>query len=339
MRFRGLYFLKDIKIFGLMILIPLMLITLENLYSPWFIYHKPAIEGMIIDKDSRQPLEGVVAVAYYYKSTWWVMGNDDTLIMVKETLSDKKGSFKIPSYTTLIHPMSTASYMGVLFYRPGYVPFWYETRKPISGDIFYRTEKSYFRENSIELSKLTSKEERIKRVPDQITDNDIDKPSYLKNQKLLIDLIDKERDDLCLEELYLPRLRKFIQRYQNINRPAYKIGDVGYDPSPGPGYSVSSISSGTKMEAILQDPKKGITKTVIEGTELEDGWRVISISEFIVVLERVTKIDKCQNRILRAMLAKPAPPIVTKPIAPMLRAPSLSGPGLSRRFFPPTSKN
>jgi len=133
-------------------------------------------------------------------------GNSDVM-KVKETLTDKKGEFYFPPYTTLIQPFSTEDKAEFIFFKPGYGGPIY-TSKEMTPD----NEENYFSKEIgstgqlvgaidnnfvvifgiVELSKLKTKEERLNASRISITDND-------KNEApLLYKALDEERKSLGL---------------------------------------------------------------------------------------------------------------------------------------------
>ena len=89
--------------------------------ASWLFYHKPAFEGQILDAETKQPIEGAVVAALYHKWTIGLgAGSTRPLIHVKETLTDKDGKFRIPSYTTLIQPFSGSDDVDFIIYKPGF---------------------------------------------------------------------------------------------------------------------------------------------------------------------------------------------------------------------------
>lgn len=84
------------------------------------IYHKPPFQGQILDRDTKQPIEGAVVVAVYEKTHHGFEPLTHSF-HVREALTDKEGKFRIPSYTSLIMPIYTTE-ASVIFtiYKPGY---------------------------------------------------------------------------------------------------------------------------------------------------------------------------------------------------------------------------
>jgi hypothetical protein len=90
-------------------------------------YHKPEFKGQVIDAENKQPIEGAVVVAVYSKMTMGIPEHYSSIINVRETLTDKEGKFRIPSYTTIIQPFSWGMSWGeranFIIFKPGYGSF------------------------------------------------------------------------------------------------------------------------------------------------------------------------------------------------------------------------
>jgi hypothetical protein len=90
----------------------------------WFIfYHKPEYRGRVIDAETKAPIEGAVVVVMYYKQ--FIMGlaesGKESIMKVKETLTDSKGEFYFPSDTGLMPFFSTETFTDFIIYKPGYL--------------------------------------------------------------------------------------------------------------------------------------------------------------------------------------------------------------------------
>jgi hypothetical protein len=87
-----------------------------------FIYHKPEFTGQILDKETKQPIEGAVVMAVYNKQDMGLGAGANTLpIDVQESLTNSEGEFRIPSYTTLIVPIFSREYATTfIIFKPGY---------------------------------------------------------------------------------------------------------------------------------------------------------------------------------------------------------------------------
>jgi hypothetical protein len=88
----------------------------------WLFYSKPEFRGKVIDAETKQPIEGAVAVVVYYKWNFGGPGGGSSLpFNAKETLTDNNGEFYFPSYKTLIGPLSRVSYASFIIFKPGYM--------------------------------------------------------------------------------------------------------------------------------------------------------------------------------------------------------------------------
>lgn len=88
--------------------------------ASWLFFHKPEFKGKIVDIETNKPIEGAVVVAIYRKQ---VIGVGDSVIMdfyAREALTDKDGNFKIPSYTSMIQPLSWSQPVLFTIFKSGY---------------------------------------------------------------------------------------------------------------------------------------------------------------------------------------------------------------------------
>jgi len=90
----------------------------------WLGYHKPEFKGRVIDAETKEPIEGAVVVAVYSKQAIRIAPDSVGItIHVKETLTDKDGNFRIPSYTTMIDPLAWSKPVTFIIFKPGYGTF------------------------------------------------------------------------------------------------------------------------------------------------------------------------------------------------------------------------
>ncbi len=61
--------------------------------------------GKIIDAETKEPLEGAAVLAVYYTQQYGPAGSVSHYLDAKETLTDKTGEFKIPSFTSFTFRM------------------------------------------------------------------------------------------------------------------------------------------------------------------------------------------------------------------------------------------
>jgi hypothetical protein len=157
------------------VIVSLLIVLLLSAYSEagWLIYHEPEFQGTIVDIDSKQPIEGAVIVAEYRKATMGLgAGSMSSIIDVRETLTDKDGHFRIPSYTTLIQPFSWQIPTIFIIFKPGYASLklglkeYFTGHKsdelkgsyPWSSELIYRV----IGPGIVEIPKVKTKEEREK---------------------------------------------------------------------------------------------------------------------------------------------------------------------------------
>ncbi len=202
-------------------------------FADWLIFHKPAFQGKVIDAETKEPIEGAVAVAVYTKKTIGIAESYTVIIDVKETLTDKNGEFHFPSYTTITQPLSWEYVTDFIIYKPGYGNFPNGRVYPIKGmdigfedffsgaigvvkDILFREPWKAGAESTkmkavlgvVELPKVRTKEERRKNIPSLPT------LEFLDNQKNLLHLIHNEEDFLGLERTDPFKTLDFILKHR-----------------------------------------------------------------------------------------------------------------------------
>jgi hypothetical protein len=109
----------------------------------WLIFHKPEYKGKIIDSETKEPIEGAVVVVVYEKHVYGPAGGYSSVVKVKEVLTDKKGNFLFPTYSTIINPFSKEDDTYFIIYKPGYGNFPINRISPPSG-ISSETLEKYF---------------------------------------------------------------------------------------------------------------------------------------------------------------------------------------------------
>ena len=98
-------------------LIPLLIALLLSSCT----YHKPEYRGKVIDIETGAPIEGVVVAVIYTKTVYAVADTLTSFVKATEVLTDKNGIFVIPSYTTIIPPLTwDGDPTSFIFYKPGY---------------------------------------------------------------------------------------------------------------------------------------------------------------------------------------------------------------------------
>lgn len=106
-------------------LITIMMLTFCGLFSStctasWLYFYKPEFKGRILDAETKEPIQGAVVVAVYNTHLYGIGDSGTSEIGVRETLTDEKGEFHIPSYFTIINPFSVEEKTSFIIYKPGY---------------------------------------------------------------------------------------------------------------------------------------------------------------------------------------------------------------------------
>lgn len=75
-------------------------------------------DGKVVDAETGKPIEGVVVLGVWYKETPTAAGAVSSYYDASETVTDKKGDFKIPGKGLKI--LSNVGVMNVLIFKAGY---------------------------------------------------------------------------------------------------------------------------------------------------------------------------------------------------------------------------
>ncbi len=180
------------KLLLVLIIAGILLSLAAKSQAGWLIYGKPEFKGKVIDAETKEPIEGAVIVAVYSKKAIRIAPESVSItIDVKETLTNKEGNFLIPSYTTIIDPLSWSKPVTFIIFKPGYgsFPDW-RVRPPkgmsletpfekfFSGEVGevkdisvtepWKTNAKTWKEKVafgvVELPKLKTREERLRRT-------------------------------------------------------------------------------------------------------------------------------------------------------------------------------
>jgi hypothetical protein len=142
-------------------------------------------EGKVIDTDTKKPIEGAVVLAVYYYETYSIAGSNSHLKDGQETLTDKKGEFKLPR-TRRWFVLNRGYPEGTLeIFKPGYGTLWHKKAKAVDDNKSWPTPGKYI---VYELPKLRTKSERKTNLPGAYS---FDQISY-NNQKMYINAINIE---------------------------------------------------------------------------------------------------------------------------------------------------
>jgi hypothetical protein len=136
----------------------------------WLIYRQGPFKGKVLDAETKEPIKGAVVVAQYHMNMLTVVGYRMELLDIQEAVTDAKGEFHIPVYTTTINPLNMGEDVSFLIWKPGYrkVDRWggyFFVKEPGTiENLPVQTDKGYqiqeIKLGIVELSSLKTKEER-----------------------------------------------------------------------------------------------------------------------------------------------------------------------------------
>jgi len=186
----------------------LLLLVLVVWGSIWSSAFAATFKGKVVDADIREPIEGAAVVAVWHEATATVSGESTRIKNVEECLTDKNGEWSIEGPTgkwggtvTAIYTFLTGSYYTrppqFIVFKPGYCSwpagFGIDSckgkLKPSGNDKLADGE-------TVELSTLINREDRMKGLPEAIGDN----KATLRKQKQFMRLINEERRNIGLSE-------------------------------------------------------------------------------------------------------------------------------------------
>jgi hypothetical protein len=109
------------KFFFVFIVAFVLIISLAQISQATGLYSKPEFRGRVIDAETKAPIEGAVVVVLYFKRP--IIGGpggpNSYVFKAKETLTDSKGEFFFPSYSSVILFTEDAG-VDFIFFKPGY---------------------------------------------------------------------------------------------------------------------------------------------------------------------------------------------------------------------------
>lgn len=112
---------KPVTVIALVIIV--WIAVTSSTYAGLFTYNMPEFRGRVIDAETKQPIEGAVAVVLYYKRSTLSLnpgGPSSHVTKARETLTNNKGEFYFPSYSEFLL-FSEGTYVDFIFFKPGYM--------------------------------------------------------------------------------------------------------------------------------------------------------------------------------------------------------------------------
>lgn len=125
------------------------------------VHHYDGYQGKIIDVDTKEPLEGAAVLAVFYTQQYGPAGSVSHYVDAQETVTDKNGEFRIPSFTaTAFRPLqSFEPYGSFTIFKPGYGCF--PSHRGIKPEKWRKRILPTNTSVTIELPKLKTREERL----------------------------------------------------------------------------------------------------------------------------------------------------------------------------------
>ncbi len=167
--------------------------------------------GKVIDADTKEPIEGAVAVVSWNEARATIAGEDTRLKDVKETLTDKNGKWMIEGHRgrwggniTAIFTFLTGTYYTrppeFIIFKPGYCS-WPKgfSIEACQGKIKPDGNDKVAKGEIVELPKLTKREDRLRALPGRVTGYLTGEDAW-KKQKEFTMMLNEERRNLGLEE-------------------------------------------------------------------------------------------------------------------------------------------
>ena len=167
-------------------------------------------KGKVIDADTKRPIEGAVVVAAWHEEQATPTGSTLKLKDVTEALTDKKGEWVIKGTRgremgniTAIFTLLTGTYITnpphFIIFKPAYCPWSVEAFgiDTCEGKIRPGGQDKVADGITVELPKLTSKEDRLRALPSPVAGE-----NALKKQKDFLRLINEESKYLNIPEAY-----------------------------------------------------------------------------------------------------------------------------------------
>ena len=155
--------MKNNIIFIVVVLASILLVVPAFAAGPW--------KGTIIDIETKEPLEGTVVVAVWYRVWSTPAGGVSDFYELKEVLTNKEGNFEMPPYTpiNLLPILSYIRWPEFTIFRPGYLSlsavdfgeYFIEGTKeaPLEREVT-KGKIVRFAPGTIEIPKLKTREER-----------------------------------------------------------------------------------------------------------------------------------------------------------------------------------
>jgi hypothetical protein len=172
-------------------------------YSPSLLADGP-YHGRVIDKETKQPIEGAAVVAIWWKETAMIGHPIQSVHDAQETLTDKDGNFTIPGTSTIsLNPFSRIWEPKFTIFKPGYQAYgahggwsWKPISVPETIALYEKDDRTV-----AELKPLKTRDERIENQRQVSISSRVPEEKYPE----LIRLRNIERENLGLKPTYPPK--------------------------------------------------------------------------------------------------------------------------------------
>jgi hypothetical protein len=167
------------------------------------VHHYEGYQGKVIDLETKEPLEGAAVLIEFNTQEYGPAGSVSHYVDAKESLTDKNGEFRVPSFTTTaLRTLQTFDAHGwVTIFKPGYGCF--PNHKGVKPEKLRNGILPTNEYVTIKLPKLRTREERL-----NLPSVNFDIP-FEKQQKF-IKLINQELESLGAKGKYTKE--SFIRR-------------------------------------------------------------------------------------------------------------------------------
>ena len=156
-----------------------------------FLYADGPYHGKVIDKETKEPIEGAAVLAVWWKRTAMIGHPMESVHEAQETVTDAEGNFTIAgAWTVSLNPFSRIDEPKFTIFKPGY--------KAYSGLLVPSAEGRPTRLHEkdgkmiVELQELKTREERLRNMGSVFIPSDVPKEKYPHLIKL------KEIEDMNL---------------------------------------------------------------------------------------------------------------------------------------------
>ena len=170
-----------------------------GVFSPIPYRYLDAFKGKVIDAENKEPIDGAVVLAIYFKETYTIAGSNSWAVDGQEVLTDGNGEFEIRRKRRWLALYRGYTEGNLTIFKPGYGVFpRHKNSKAVGENKTWPPSDKYV---VYELPKLATKEERVRTV----LDIDIEYDMQFSRQKIMIQNVNEEFKDLGLKDRYIEK--------------------------------------------------------------------------------------------------------------------------------------